>query len=228
MNDSEAATLRGGVQDHGPGETGHAECGFAGSAVSDAHRESGARGAAQLKETATSAGRIAAAPSVSGVQSVQGGTMRIRRRVQADAKDIGRVLKKILDLPVPPVARCRLLSSGFSATHMLNVSVRLEGSRACLGCGNCIDVCGLLSREPKRLNRTAQRSSMALETMVEKDCDRCDNCVLACPQVDTTIKHHIVSGKMVEQMERLLEMASADETDWFDWHAGAETGLDGE
>ncbi len=140
-------------------------------------------------------------------------------RAQADIEEIEALLNRILSLSVPPVARCRLLSSGFSSTHMLKVETPLAGTRACLGCGNCIDACGLLSREPVRLQRTAQRTSMALETMVGSDCDRCDNCVMACPQVDTTVKHYVVKNRVVEQMERLLAMASADETDWFDWYA---------
>ena len=141
------------------------------------------------------------------------------RSVQTDVPEIEAVLSKILSLSVPPVARCRILSSGFSSTHMLNVRDPLDGTKACLGCGNCIDVCGLLSREPKRLERTAQRTSMALETIVGEDCDRCDNCLLACPQVDTTIKHYVVRSRIVEQMERLMALGSADETDWFDWYA---------
>jgi ferredoxin len=74
---------------------------------------------------------------------------------------------------------------------------------ACLGCGNCIDICPVLAREPVRLEKTAQRTSMALETLVGEDCDRCFNCALVCPQVDTTIKHYIVNRHMVEAMSRL-------------------------
>ena len=122
---------------------------------------------------------------------------------QTDVAGIEAILNRILDLNVSPVARCRLLSSGFAPYHMLDVGADLEGTRACLGCGNCIDACGLLAREPGRLEATAQRTSMALEHMVGEDCDRCFNCALSCPQVDTTIKHYIVNRHMIEALSRL-------------------------
>ncbi|MHC4777390.1 MAG: hypothetical protein ACYTFG_02305 [Planctomycetota bacterium] len=135
---------------------------------------------------------------------------------QTEIRDIEAILNRVLDLNVSPVARCRLLSSGFAPYHMLDLDEELSGTRACLGCGNCIDACGLLAREPSRLEGTAQRTSMALEHMVGEDCDRCDNCVFACPQVDTTIKHYIAKTRIVEQMEKLLENAAPDEDYYFD------------
>ena len=140
----------------------------------------------------------------------------MKKYTQTEIHDIEAILNKVLDLNVSPVARCRLLSSGFAPYHMLDIAEELSGTRACLGCGNCIDACGLLSREPKRLENTAQRTSMALEHMVGEDCDRCDNCVFACPQVDTTIKHYIARTRIVEQMEKLLENAAPDEDYYFD------------
>lgn len=124
--------------------------------------------------------------------------------VQTDVQKVKRVLEIILDTSASPVPRCRLLSSGFGPSHTLNVKENITGSRACLGCGNCVDICSLLAREPARLKRTAQRTSLALETMVGSDCDRCYQCVLSCPQVDTTIKHYIVKEKAIEQMRHLL------------------------
>jgi ferredoxin len=135
---------------------------------------------------------------------------------QIDVSGIEAILNRILDLSVAPVARCRLLSSGFAPFHMLDVGAELQGTRACLGCGNCIDACGLLAREPARLESTAQRTSLALEHMVGDDCDRCENCVFACPQVDTSIKHYIARTRVVEQMQKLLAKASPDEEYYFD------------
>jgi ferredoxin len=135
-------------------------------------------------------------------------------RVQTDVKEIEAVLHDILSTPLPAVARCRLLSSGFSAGHALEVSENLAGIKACIGCGNCIDICPVLSREPKRREKTEQRTSMALENLVGEDCDRCYACVLSCPQVDTTIKHYIVNHRMVEVMSRIKErIGNTDELD---------------
>ncbi len=124
-------------------------------------------------------------------------------RIQTDVKEIEAVLHEILSTASPPVARCRLLSSGFSAGHALEVTEDLAGVKACLGCGNCIDICPVLAREPRRREQTEQRTSMALENLVSEDCDRCYACVLSCPQVDTTIKHYIVNHRMIEAMSRL-------------------------
>ncbi len=124
-------------------------------------------------------------------------------RIQTDVKNIEAVLHGILSTASPPVARCRLLSSGFSAGHALDVTEDLAGVKACLGCGNCIDICPVLAREPRRREQTEQRTSMALENLVGEDCDRCYACVLSCPQVDTTIKHYIVNHRMIEVMSRL-------------------------
>jgi ferredoxin len=127
------------------------------------------------------------------------------QRKQTDINDVEAVLHEILSTPAPPVARCRLLSSGFSPAHALEVKEDLTGVKACLGCGNCIDICPVLAREPKRREKTEQRTSMALENLVAEDCDRCYACVMACPQVDTTIKHYVVNRRMIEVMSRLQE-----------------------
>ena len=135
-------------------------------------------------------------------------------RVQTDVKQVEAILHEILSTPLPPVARCRLLSSGFSAGHTLDISENLAGVKACLACGNCVDVCPVLAREPKRREKTEQRTSMALENLVSEDCDRCYACAMACPQVDTTIKHYIVNRRMVEVMSRIQErIGDANEPD---------------
>jgi ferredoxin len=132
-------------------------------------------------------------------------------RDQTDPTRIQPILKMIFAQPRPPVARCRLLSSGFGPAHMLKVTEDLAGSKACLGCGCCMDACPVLARDPKRRMRTDSRSSMALETLVGEDCDRCGNCALACPQVDPTIKHYLVQTHLAEGMAELLARAASDE-----------------
>ncbi len=133
---------------------------------------------------------------------------------QRDVKEIEGILNKILNTHSPPVGRCRLLSSGFSPAHALNIVDDISGHKECLGCGNCLDACPILFREPSRLEKTEQRTSMALESTVGEDCDLCYACVLACPQVDTTIKNYVVNRRMVEVMSRLEQrIGDEDEPD---------------
>jgi len=135
-------------------------------------------------------------------------------RKQRDVKEFEEVLNKILNTASPPVARCRLLSSGFGESYALNIEEDIRGHKECLGCGNCIDICPFLFREPSRRNKTEQRTSMALETIVGTDCDECDACVLACPQVDTTVKNYVVQHRMIEVMSRLEQrIGEEDEPD---------------
>ena len=135
-------------------------------------------------------------------------------REQTDVKEVETILNKILNISSPPVARCRLLSSGFNPGHALNIAEDIAGHKECLGCGSCIDICPFLFREPSRREKTEQRTSMALETTVGADCDQCDACVLACPQVDTTIKNYIVNRRMIEVMSRLEQrIGDEDEPD---------------
>ena len=133
---------------------------------------------------------------------------------QRDVKEIEAVLNKILGIHSPPVARCRLLSSGFGESHALNIIEDISGHKECLGCGNCIDICPVLFREPSRRERTQQRTSMALESLVGEDCDLCCACVLACPQVDTTIKNYVVTHRLIDVMSRLEQrIGDEDEPD---------------
>src|SRR4030042_1260713 len=131
--------------------------------------------------------------------------------IQRDIREIEGILNEVLNTKCPPVGRCRLLSSGFGTAHSLNVAEEISGHKECLGCGNCVDICPLLLREPSRREKTAQRTSMVLESIVGDDCDLCDACILVCPQVDTTIKNYVVSRRMVEVMPRLEQKIGDDE-----------------
>jgi Fe-S-cluster-containing dehydrogenase component len=131
---------------------------------------------------------------------------------QRDVKEIEGILNEILNTKMPPVARCRLLSTGMGPSHALNITENIVGHKECLGCGNCIDICPFLSREPSRREKTAQRTSMALESTVGEDCDLCDACIMVCPQVDTTIKNYVVNHRMLEVMSR-LEQRIGDENE---------------
>ena len=130
---------------------------------------------------------------------------------QTDPKKIEHVLHVVFSQPRPPVARCRLLSSGFGPAHMLKITEDIVGTKACLGCGNCMDACPVLARDPKRKLRCDSRSSMALETLVAEDCDRCGNCTLSCPQVDPTIKHYLIQTHLADGMAELLSKAATEE-----------------
>jgi ferredoxin len=135
-------------------------------------------------------------------------------RIQRDVREIEGILNEILNTKSPPVARCRLLSSGFNPGHMLNITEDISAHKECLACGNCIDICPFLFREPSRREKTEQRTSMALESIVGEDCDQCDACILVCPQVDTTIKNYVVNRRMVEVMSRLEQrIGDEDEPD---------------
>jgi ferredoxin len=133
------------------------------------------------------------------------------QHIQVNVKEIEPILNEILNTKSPPVARCRLLSSGFNPGHALNITEDIAGHKECIGCGNCIDICPFLFREPYRRDKTEQRTSMALESTVGGDCDQCYACVLVCPQVDTTIKHYVINRRLVEVMSRLDQRIGDDE-----------------
>jgi len=123
---------------------------------------------------------------------------------------VRRTLDKILAIKEPPVARCRLLSGGIEDYHRLYLSTDdIAGDKACIACGNCVDSCPVLRREPDRLEKTQQRTSFNLENTVAEDCEQCYACVLACPQVDMQIKDYIVDEKILEVIpaqERILSL----------------------
>lgn len=110
-----------------------------------------------------------------------------------------RMVDKLLLIKEPPVARFRLLSRGMEPYHRLYLQQdEIDADKACLACGNCVDSCPVLRREPERNDLTPQRTSFALETTVGEDCELCFSCILSCPQVDTEIKDYIVDEKIVD------------------------------
>jgi ferredoxin len=136
------------------------------------------------------------------------------QRIQTNVEEIDTILNEILNTKTPPVGRCRLLSSGFNPGHALNITEDISGHKECIGCGNCVDICPFLFREPARREKTEQRTSMALESIIGEDCDQCGACILVCPQVDTTIKNYVVNHRMVEVMSRLEQrIGDEDELD---------------
>jgi len=56
---------------------------------------------------------------------------------QRDVREIEAVLNEVLSTRLPPVARCRMLSSGFGTTHALNIAESLLGDL----CDACVLVC---------------------------------------------------------------------------------------
>lgn len=122
-----------------------------------------------------------------------------------------KILNVILDTKEPPVARCRLLSKGVEPYHRLYLETdNIEGDKACMACGNCVDSCPILRKEPERLLKTEQRTSFALESIVGEDCEQCYSCVLACPQVDINIKDYIVDEKVIDVIPQSKKVTALD------------------
>ncbi len=122
-----------------------------------------------------------------------------------------RIVDEILKIKEPPVARMRLLSRGIEPYHRLYlVSEDVTGDKSCIGCGNCIDSCPVLRKFPERLDESQQRTSFTLEALVGEDCEQCYACVLACPQVDTEIKDHIVDDLIVEVIPPAPRLSALD------------------
>jgi NAD-dependent dihydropyrimidine dehydrogenase PreA subunit len=119
----------------------------------------------------------------------------------------------ILETKEPPVARFRLLSKGMEPYHRLYIKDQesdVSGDKGCLACGNCIDSCPVLRKDPKRFEKTEQRTSFALESCVGEDCEQCYSCVLACPQVDTAYKDYIVDEVVPETIQQAPGISSLD------------------
>ncbi len=119
----------------------------------------------------------------------------------------------ILQTKEPPVARFRLLSKGMEPYHRLYINdpaSDITGDKGCLGCGNCVDSCPILRKDPARFDKTQQRTSFALESCVGEDCEQCYSCVLACPQVDTCYKDYIVDEVVPETIQPAPGITSLD------------------
>lgn len=123
------------------------------------------------------------------------------------------VAQTVLETKEPPVARFRLLSKGIEPYHRLDIKDTesdITGDQACIACGNCIDSCPVLRKHPERFDKTAQRTSFALEACVGEDCEQCYSCVLACPQVDTAYKDYIVDEVVPETIQPAPKITSLD------------------
>lgn len=119
----------------------------------------------------------------------------------------------VLQTKEPPVARFRLLSKGMEPYHRLYICDEgsdITGDKACLACGNCIDSCPVLRKDASRFDKTAQRTSFALESCVGEDCEQCYSCVLACPQVDTAYKDYIVDEVIPETIQPAPRITALD------------------
>ncbi len=128
-------------------------------------------------------------------------------RINREVADI------VLQTKEPPVARFRLLSRGMEPYHRLfipDAASDVIGDKGCLACGNCIDSCPVLRKNPDLFNKTEQRTSFALEACVGEDCEQCYSCVLACPQVDTAYKDYIVDEVIPETIEPAPGITSLD------------------
>jgi len=123
------------------------------------------------------------------------------------------VADMILNTKEPPVARFRLLSKGMEPCHRLCIvdpACDITGDKGCVACGNCIDSCPVLRKDPARFEKTEQRTSFALESCVGEDCEQCYSCVLACPQVDTAYKDYIVDEVMPETIQPAPRITALD------------------
>lgn len=122
-----------------------------------------------------------------------------------------KMVDRLLLIKEPPVARFRLLSRGIETYNRLYLECDdITGDKACIACGNCVDSCPVLRREPERNDLTPQRTSFALETTVGEDCELCYSCILACPQVDTELKDYVVDEKIVDMIPQSLTLRRLD------------------
>ncbi|MEW6139259.1 MAG: 4Fe-4S dicluster domain-containing protein [Thermodesulfobacteriota bacterium] len=134
-------------------------------------------------------------------------------RDQSKDKIDKEIADQILKVKEPPVARFRLLSRGMEPYHRLYIrdpECDVVGDKGCLACGNCIDSCPVLRKDPDRFDKTEQRTSFALEACVGEDCEQCYSCVLACPQVDTAYKDYIVDEVIPETIQPAPRISALD------------------
>jgi cytochrome b subunit of formate dehydrogenase len=110
----------------------------------------------------------------------------------------------LLDEAWSPVARFRLLSDGVNENTRLLDSSQVTGDRACLACGNCVDVCPVVKLNVGLVIDQNQRTSMSLENYVQEECRRCYRCVETCPQVSKDLKEYTAGFRRVEKIVHLL------------------------
>src|SRR5574340_200894 len=110
----------------------------------------------------------------------------------------------LLDEAWSPVARFRLLSGGINGNTRLKEYGQVNGDRACLACGNCVDACPVVRQNVGLVFIQNQRTSMALENCVQEECRRCYRCVNSCPQVAKGLKEYAAGFRRVEKIVHLL------------------------
>jgi len=111
-----------------------------------------------------------------------------------------RILNRVLDENNPPVARMRLLSPGVQPNNRAALYEAISGDKCCLACGNCIDACPVVRDRRRFVFLQNQRTSMALENIVGKECRRCFGCVRACPQVGKSVKEYAAGFRRGEKV----------------------------
>lgn len=110
----------------------------------------------------------------------------------------------LLDEAWSPVARFRLLSRGVNDNARLMNTEQVNGDRACIACGNCVDACPVVRQNVGMVFTQNQRTSMALENFVQEECRRCYRCVCSCPQVEKGLKEYAAGFRRVEKIVHFL------------------------
>jgi cytochrome b subunit of formate dehydrogenase len=98
----------------------------------------------------------------------------------------------------------RLLSDGINENTRLLAHGHVTGDKACIACGNCVDACPVVEEKHGFIYLPNQRTSMALEHMVDLECRRCYRCINSCPQVDKPIKEYAASFRRGEKIVHML------------------------
>jgi cytochrome b subunit of formate dehydrogenase len=115
-----------------------------------------------------------------------------------------KIIDLILDENCSPVARMRLFSDGVNVNNRMMRHEHIVGDRACLACGNCVDICPVVKDNNKFIFLQNQRTSMALENLVGEECRRCYRCIKTCPQIGMDIKEYSSGYRRGEKVIHLL------------------------
>ena len=115
-----------------------------------------------------------------------------------------KIIDLILDESCSPVARMRLFSEGLNVNNRVICHGLIVGDRACLACGNCVDICPVVKDNCRFIFLQNQRTSMALENLVGKECRRCYRCIKACPQIGMDIKEYSFGYRRGEKLIHML------------------------